>query len=160
MLQVRMTPFEMASLAPDQFRASFDADPDDFLRELGFEPESCRRQVVKIIATGERKRLSVRDWPARQEALIRVRVQRELMEAKSRGHMARRRVRRLRLLLREIVSEAEGGNLRPKSLRRRFAKALGRRRKDGDLAVSSEREMMARYAGDLSCGSKVAAEVG
>jgi hypothetical protein len=150
MLEVRMTPFELAIHQPDQFRATFDADADEYLRELGLEPESARRQVVKIVVIGQRSHLLKRQWCDRQESLVRVRAQREMMALRSKCELAKRRVTRLKRAFREVIELAESGDLRKNSLRWRFRKALRRGRKDGDLAVSSERELMAKYAGDLS----------
>jgi hypothetical protein len=150
---VAMIPVELALHAADRFDAMFgQGAADRYLRDLGFDPETARREAVQIVLTGERSHLLKRDWRGRQEALARVRTQRELIQAKSRHMLARRRVRRLRRFLREIIEQVESGApLRPTGLRKRFAMAVGKRRKDCDLAVSSERELLDRYAGDLVC---------
>ena len=160
MIQVRMTPLELALHSPERFEQLFPQHADDYLRGLGFEPERARREGIELVATGHRSHLLKRDWQARQESLIRVRVQRELVEVKSACQMARRRVTRLKRAFREVIELADTGKLRKNNLRWRFRKALRRSRRDGDLAVSSEREMLDRYAGDMKASCEVLAEVG
>jgi hypothetical protein len=157
---LRMIPIELAIHAPSRFEEIFGFDADLYLRELGLDPARARREGVALIATGYRSHVLKRDWRAREESFLRTKIQRELMEVKSKCQMARRRVTRLKRAFREVIELADSGKLRKNNLRWRFRKALRRSRRDGDLAVSSEREMLDRYAGDMKASCEVLAEVG
>ena len=137
--QPTFSPFECAVHAPDRFRELFAADADEYLHRLGFDPETVRREAVRIVVRGQKQYHRFQRIRDREQRIEREHLERERQALVSRFRMARLRVKRLRKLCRRLIAEKNS----PRQIRLDFVKALKRRRSDCKHAppVASRREL-------------------
>jgi len=144
-----MTPFELACHAADRFRSTFGLDPDHYLRQLGFDPDTVRTKAVNIVVSGKRNFLLNRDWAEREQRFLRVQYERKIQEARAKEKLADRRLKRLRKVVKQVLAEAEAGKVRPLSIKQRIEEAERLRREDNELTIATEAELLQRYSEDV-----------